>query len=452
MKMNRQNKCRTLPGEIETIQYTRKKSSGKRQLTLDQFPVEEKHYALEGEACHCPDCQHHLKEIGAHCYRQELVFIPAQIKRVDHIQHAYKCEHCSQLKDQDVIIKSTVPKAPLNHSLGSASIIAHSIHLKYNLKVPNYRQEADWVKLSLPITRKELTHWQMKVSEQYFLPLYRRLTQELLSQTHLHADETPYRVIESKTNQTYYWVVASGKDAERGITLYHHDAKRSGQVIKELLGDYSGYVHCDMHAAYRQLENAKLVGCWAHVRRKFYEATPKQSKESLGAVGLDYCNQLFRLEEAWAELTPEERLVKRQSELRPVMEAFFDWCRTQEVLPGFKLGKAIQYALNYENTFKTVLEDGHLVLSNNLAERAIKNLVIGRKNWLFSKSFEGAQTNAVILTMVETAKRHGLDSEKYINYLLTHLPNEPIFEKNEVLEAYLPWSELVQRHCQLSIQ
>src|SRR5699024_9560430 len=214
---------------------------------------------------------------------------------------------------------------------GSASIIAHSIHLKYNLKVPNYRQEADWVKLFLPITRKELTHWQMKVSEQYFLPLYRRLTQELLSQTHLHADETPYRVLESKTNQTYYWVVASGKDAERGITLYHHDAKRSGQVIKELLGDYSGYVHCDMHAAYRQLENAKLAGCWAHVRRKFYEATPKQSKESLGAVGLDYCNQLFRLEEAWAEFTPEERLVKRQSELRPVMEAFFNWCRTQEV-------------------------------------------------------------------------------------------------------------------------
>ncbi|MGX7076539.1 IS66 family transposase zinc-finger binding domain-containing protein [Globicatella sanguinis] len=128
--MNRQNKCRTLPGEIETIQYTRKKSSGKRQLTLDQFPAEEKHYALEGEACHCPDCQHHLKEIGSHCYRQELVFIPAQIKRVDHIQHAYKCEHCSQLKDQDVIIKSTVPKAPLNHSLGSASIIAYKSQLK----------------------------------------------------------------------------------------------------------------------------------------------------------------------------------------------------------------------------------------------------------------------------------------------------------------------------------
>lgn len=116
------------------------------------------------------------------------------------------------------------------------------------------------------------------------------------------------------------------------------------------------------------------------------------------------------------------------------------------------IAKAIQYALNYENTFKTLLEDGHLVLSNNLAERAIKNLVIGRKNWLFSKSFEGAQTNAVILTMIETAKRHGLDSEKYINYLLTHLPNEPIFEKNEVLEAYLPCSELVQRHCQLNIQ
>ena len=103
--------------------------------------------------------------------------------------------------------------------------------------------------------------------------------------------------------------------------------------------------------------------------------------------------------------------------------------------------------MKYETTFRTILEDGNLVLSNNLAERSIKSLVMGRKNWLFSQSFEGAQSSAIIMTLLETAKRNGLDAEKYINYLLTHMPNENILEKNEVLEAYLPWNEKVQQNC-----
>ena len=107
----------------------------------------------------------------------------------------------------------------------------------------------------------------------------------------------------------------------------------------------------------------------------------------------------------------------------------------------------ITYALKYEETFKTVLADGSLALSNNLAERAIKELVMGRKNWLFSQSFEGAKSSAIILSLLETAKRNGLDSEKYLTYLLEKLPNEESFAKKAVLEAYLPWSETVQADC-----
>ena len=103
--------------------------------------------------------------------------------------------------------------------------------------------------------------------------------------------------------------------------------------------------------------------------------------------------------------------------------------------------------MKYETTFRTILEDGNLVLSNNLAERSIKSLVMGRKNWLFSQSFEGAQSGAIIMTLLETAKRNGLDAEKYINYLLTHMTNENILEKNEVLEAYLPWNKIIQETC-----
>lgn len=110
-------------------------------------------------------------------------------------------------------------------------------------------------------------------------------------------------------------------------------------------------------------------------------------------------------------LSAEERYYKRQTELAPLMTEFFDWCK-QVVLTRSKLGTALEYSLTYESTFRTVLADWNLVLSNNLAGRAIKTLVIGRKNWLFSQSFEGAKAIAIILSLLETAKRHGLDSKK----------------------------------------
>ncbi|MBF9647519.1 transposase, partial [Streptococcus pseudopneumoniae] len=160
-----------------------------------------------------------------------------------------------------------------------------------------------------------------------------------------------------------------------------------------------------------------------------------------------YCDQLFALERDWEVLPADERLQKRQEELQPLMEDFFAWCRRQSVLPGSKLGRAIEYSLKYEETFKAILKDGHLVLSNNLAERAIKSLVMGRKNWLFSQSFEGAKATAIIMSLLETAKRHQLNSEKYLSYLLECLPNEETLVNKEVLEAYLPWNKVVQEKC-----
>ncbi|ACO21637.1 transposase [Streptococcus pneumoniae] len=130
-------KTLTYPVEREEITYKRKKAKGKRQAILAQFDSEEVHHRLEN--CICPDCQGELKEIGASLQRQELVFILAQLKRVNHIQHAYKCQTCSKNNPSDKIVKAPIPKAPLAHSLGSASIIAHTIHQKFILKVPNYR-------------------------------------------------------------------------------------------------------------------------------------------------------------------------------------------------------------------------------------------------------------------------------------------------------------------------
>lgn len=131
----------------------------------------------------CPDCQHELKEIGSLCARKELLYIPAQVKRIDHIQHSYKCQHCSDTAPADKIIKAPVPKAPLTNSLGSASLISDTIYQKYVLKVPAYRQEKDLRRMGLPLDHKTVSNWHIKVCEYYLSSLYELLRKELLSRT-----------------------------------------------------------------------------------------------------------------------------------------------------------------------------------------------------------------------------------------------------------------------------
>ena len=143
--------------------------------------------------------------LAAYPVRKELLFIPAQIKRLDHIQHAYKCLYCSSKNLNDKIIKAVMPKAPLNHSLGSASIIAHTLYQKYEMKVPDYRQESYWRKMGLNISRQHLNNWRLKSTEYYFKPMYDLLKTKLLTQPVLHADETYYRVLESETAKSYYF-------------------------------------------------------------------------------------------------------------------------------------------------------------------------------------------------------------------------------------------------------
>lgn len=396
--------------------HKRKKKKGRKQAILDQLPTQEVHHRLEGDACHCPHCTHALKEIGSYPISQEVVFQPATLRKDIHIQHAYKCDHCSLKNETDVIIKAKTPKQPIGNSFGSASIVAETIHQKYELKVPAYRQVEDWETLGLPLTRNNITDWHIKVTDYYLKDFYQLLKSQLLTQDILHCDETSYTVIESDTSKTYYWVAESSVHHNRQVVLYYHNQSRSGRVIKEFLNGYSGYIHCDMWSAYQQLSNVTLVGCFAHVRRKFYDALPSN----------------------------EERFEKRQKYLKPKLKEFFEWIGDIDALPKSALGRAIEYALKFQQHFMTVLDDGRLELSNNRAERAVKTLVMGRKNWLFSTSFDGAKSTATILSILETAKANRLNSRQYMQYLLEELPQLATTKNPELLEAYLPWHPNIQ--------
>ena len=185
------------------------------------------------------------------------------------------------------------------------------------------------------------------------------------------------------------------------------------------------------------------MGCWAHARRKFKEVPGKNGKAK---QAIDYCNQIFKIERELQELSPEERYEQRQLQVKPVIEAFYDFLGSFIPMKG-KLQTAVHYVLNQKKELMAFLKDGRLEASNNRAERAIKTVVIGRKNYLFSTSLSGAEANTIIYSVIETAKEHGLNVYKYLTYLFEHLPNVEFLMKPKLLEDFLPWAKKVQEHC-----
>jgi len=250
------------------------------------------------------------------------------------------------------------------------------------------------------------------------------------------------------------WVYLTGASSTP-ITLYEYKETRSTKHPKAFLSGFKGYLHTDGYPGYQGIEGVKLIGCMAHARREFDEAIkacPKGSDQTLLASqeGLDFCNQLFRIERMIEGKSAEERQTARQQQTKKVFDAFRSWliAKERQVPPKSALGTAIQYCLNQWGKLTTVLEDPSLDLSNNRAERAIKPFVIGRKNWLFSNTPKGASASATIYSIVETAKQNSLSPYHYLEYLFERLPNIDLKSQRE-LDDLLPWSDTIPDRCRV---
>jgi transposase len=194
-----------------------------------------------------------------------------------------------------------------------------------------------------------------------------------------------------------------------------------------------------------------MIGCFAHVRRKFDEAlksmTEKDRIGSKALEGLEYCNQLFSIERKLENLTPEERYEQRQEQSNPVLEVFLCWLKSVDAIPKSALGKAVHYALDQWPYLEHFLLDGRLEISNNRAERSIKPFVIGRKNFLFSNNPKGAVASATIYSIIETAKESGLNPMSYLTFLFEQAPNMDFHTNPELLQHLLPWSSSLPESC-----
>jgi len=432
-------------GELEeTISYSRKKPG--RKALSPHIPREVVRYELPEAEQFCA-CGHALHEAGED-KSEQLEIIPAQIKVIEHVQVKYGCRAC-----ETGLISAPKPAQPIPRSFASASLLAYIIVAKFMDSLPLYRQETIFRRLNIDLSRATLSNWVLKSAE-LLEPFYDRLHTHLIQQKIIQADETPLNVIQDgreTQSKSYMWLYQSGAHDNRcPIVLYDYQATRAGTHAANFLQGFSGHLQVDGYAGYHALasEDCLLVGCMAHARRKYDEALkalPKarrQNKQGLTQTALRQFTRLYAIEKQIKDLSTEQRYLIRQEKSKPLMLELKQWCEANvaKTAKEAAIGKAIRYTINQWDCLAQYLEDGHLQIDNNAAERRIKPFVIGRKNWLFNQTPRGATASALLYSLVQTAVANNLEPFAYIKYLLIELPKLGRHYEPEALDQFLPWA------------
>jgi len=442
----------------EQITYERRKPSGKRETKLDKLPIETVTYELGEDEQVCSCCGGALHEMSTET-RNEIEMIPAEVKIVRHVRKVYACRRCEREEIRTPIVTAPMPKPVYPGSLASPSSMAYVMTQKYVDSQPLYRQEQQFARQGLSISRQTLANWMIYGANQWLSLLTDRMREHLLQQDILHADETTLQVLrepgKSAETQSYLWLYRTGRMGPP-IVLYDYRPTRGGEHPRNFLSGFKGYLHVDGYSGYHKVQGVTLVGCWAHARRKFDEALKAlpagQTKtETAAQQGLKFCNELFAIERELRDAAPEERYNARMERSKPILDAYLTWLRQQRsrTLPKSLLGQAIAYSLNQWDKLTAFLKDGRLEIDNNRSERSIKPFVIGRKNWLFANTPRGAKASAIIYSVIETAKENGLNPFKYLTYLFEQLPQLADPKDSEALDKLLPWSPSLPLTCRM---
>ena len=418
------------------------------------IPVEKEYLDLPEEEKKCPVCGMALKQIGEEFVRRELIFIPAKLKVREYYSRNYKCPQCSQ-HGIPVIKKGKDGQPHMLYGMASAGTVAWVMYQKFCNALPYFRQEKDWKQYGASITRATMANWVIQNSEAFFLPMYEYFQRKLLERGFVMADETPLQVLHEPgrraQTQSYMWLFRSGEDGLPPIILYKYSETRAGENAVDFLHGFKGYLMCDGYSGYNKVPDAKRTACWAHIRRYLTDAIPKGKALDYtqpSVQGVMYINQLFHLEDVIkAKHTSFDAIKKARLEKeKPVVEGFLSWLDQQAPVRGSRMDKAVTYIQNRRSYLMTYLEDGRCSFSNNLSENAIRPFTVGRKNWLFCDTPNGAQASAIVYSMVEMAKANGVNVYHYLTYLLEKRPSDRM--SDEELELLAPWNEAVKAEIQ----
>jgi transposase len=343
---------------------------------------------------------------------------PGKLFVVRHIYPKYACSKC-----KDGVTSAPTVVGPIPGGLPEAGLLAQVIVSKFAEHLPLYRQQDILARNGVFFARSTLCGW-LAQSAELLRPLDDLMKSEALQSDVIQADETPVPVLDptrDSTRQGYLW--AKLGDHNHPYTVYNYTDSRSRDGPMAFFKDYEGYLQTDAYTAYEAVvESSKgriiAVGCWAHARRKFFDARTNQPREAHYVLGL--IEQLYEVEEQIKSCTPEQRLAARQERSVPVLERLGSYLRTQQpgALPKSKYGEAIGYALNQWDALLRYTTDGRLEIDNNTTERTIRPCAIGRKNWMFFGSDRGGETAAILFSILASAKRHLIEPFAYVRALL----------------------------------
>jgi transposase len=427
----------------ESPSTSRERAQPVRRPLPEHLPRERVEHAA---ACACPACGGtRLTRIGTD-EREVLEYIPSHFKAIVHVRPKMSCRDC------ETITQEPMPSLPIEKGIPGPGLLAHVLIAKYDDHVPLYRQSEIYAREQVDLDRTTLAGW---VGKMAFLltPLADAIAEHVRTGPVLHADDTPVPVLEpgrGKTRTGRLWVAVRdersfGSTAPPAV-LYRYSPDRKAKHAEALLAGCSGYLHADAYAGFRTLYEpnpitgeARLreVACWAHARRKIYEVHEATQSPAAHAL-LEHISELFVIEADIKGKSPEERKNIRVEQSVPKLEAlkalFND--TMSKVSRKSTLAQAIHYSLVRWPALTRYTTDGRLEMSNNAAERAIRPVAIGRKNWLFAGSDTGGQRAATIYTIIETAKLNGINPEAYLRDIIARIADHPM----KKLDELLPWN------------
>lgn len=418
------------PEETKVESHTRKKR-GRKPLPENLPRVEIIHELTEKERqCGC-GC---LKSCSGQEVSEQLDIIPAKMQVIRNIRYKYACKNCEGVEDDGPTVSiARMPEQMIPKSMATPGLLAHILIAKFADALPFYRQEKQFSRIGVQLPRSTMCNWAMKVAQACEI-LLGFMQSQILKGPVINIDETTVQVLKvPKRSKCYMWVFKGGT-TDKPVIMFQYHPTRSGDVASQFLNGYQGIVQTDGYAGYNFLDTRTdiiHVACWVHSRRKFSDvvkALGRQKGTPSGNAGtaLKYISKLYKIEKQAREkgLSTDDLYKARQEKAVPILNEFKKWldAKVDKTPPRSLLGKAINYTLNQWHRLIQYTEDGRVGPDNNVVENAIRPFVVGRKNWLFNCTPEGANASACIYSLIETAKANDLEPYWYLKYLFENLP------------------------------